>query len=122
MAEKKFGWGTIILASSAAALVAGGVVAYLKRDELKKFAEDVLSGRQSDLGDENDDFFEDEPDGDIEFERDIVITDDGDEDDEDKSGNEEIFERHSAHSDDGDGDVGIDTTVERDDNAEDAPA
>ena len=36
MAEKKFGWGTLLLASGAAALVAGGVVAYLKREEKRE--------------------------------------------------------------------------------------
>ena len=43
MAEKKFGWGTVVLASGAAAVVAGSVVAYLKREELKRFAEDIMS-------------------------------------------------------------------------------
>ena len=83
MAEKKFGWGTVLLASGAAALVAGGVVAYLKREELKKFAEDVVSRVKP--GDKDEDagveLFDVEPDNEIKFERDIVFTDTEDEDD-----------------------------------------
>ena len=82
MAEKKFGWGTVLLASGAAALVAGGVVAYLKREELKKFAEDVMSRVKP--GDEGigEELFDVEPDNEIKFERDIVFTDTEDEDDD----------------------------------------
>lgn len=43
MAEKRIGFGTIIAAGAAVAAVAGGVVAYLKRDELKKLANDILA-------------------------------------------------------------------------------
>ena len=81
MAEKKFGWGTLLLASGAAALVAGGVVAYLKREELKKFAEDVMSRVKPGDEDAGVELFDVEPDNEIKFERDIVFTDTEDEDD-----------------------------------------
>ena len=80
MAEKKFGWGTVLLASGAAALGAGGVVAYLKREELKKFAEDVMSKVKTGDDDVSEDIFDVEPDNEIKFERDIVFTDTEDED------------------------------------------
>lgn len=82
MAEKKFGWGTVLLASGAAALVAGGVVAYLKREELKKFAEDVMSKVKPEDETAGVELFDVEPDNEIKFERDIVFTDTEDEDDE----------------------------------------
>ena len=81
MAEKKFGWGTLLLASGAAALVAGGVVAYLKREELKKFAEDVMSRVKPEDEDAGVEMFDVEPDNEIKFERDIVFTDTEDEED-----------------------------------------
>ena len=81
MAEKKFGWGTLLLASGAAALVAGGVVAYLKREELKKFAEDVMSRVKPEDTDAGVEMFDVEPDNEIKFERDIVFTDTEDEED-----------------------------------------
>ena len=82
MAEKKFGWGTVLLASGAAALVAGGVVAYLKREELKKFAEDIMSRAKPEDEAAGVELFDVEPDNEIKFERDIVFTDTEDEDDE----------------------------------------
>ena len=82
MAEKKFGWGTVLLASGAAALVAGGVVAYLKREELKKFAEDIMSRVKPEDEAAGEELFDVEPDNEIKFERDIVFTDTEDEDDE----------------------------------------
>ena len=81
MAEKKFGWGTLLLASGAAALVAGGVVAYLKREELKKFAEDVMSKVKPEDETAGVELFDVEPDNEIKFERDIVFTDTEDEED-----------------------------------------
>ena len=82
MAEKKFGWGTVVLASSAAALVAGSVVAYLKREELKNFAEDVMSKIKPEDDDDSlfvyeDDLFE-EDDSEEEVERDIILTEEED--------------------------------------------
>lgn len=90
MAEKKFGWGTVLLASGAAALVAGGVVAYLKREELKKFAEDVMSKVKPGDEDEGVELFDVEPDNEIKFERDIVFTDTEDEDEDDEPADIEI--------------------------------
>ena len=87
MAEKKFGWGTVVLASSTAALVAGSVVAYLKREELKKFAEDVMTKVRSEDDDDSlfeyddDDLFEYDDGSEEEVERDIILTEE--EDDED---------------------------------------
>ena len=104
MAEKKFGWGTVLLASGTAALVAGSVVAYLKREELKKFAEDVMSKvrpEDDSLFEYDDDLFEDEPDSEEEAERDIILTED---------------------EDDEPADVEIEITIAKEDDAEDAPA
>ena len=99
MAEKKFGWGTVVLASGAAALVAGSVVAYLKREELKKFAEDVMTRVRPE--DDDDDLFEEDFGGEEEAERDIILT--GDDDDEPA-------------------DVEIEITIAKEDGGEDAPA
>lgn len=43
MAEKKFGLGTALLIGAAAAAVAGGVVSYIKRAEIKRLAEDIIT-------------------------------------------------------------------------------
>lgn len=43
MAEKKFGLGTVLLIGAAAAAVAGGVVSYIKRAEIKMLAEDIIA-------------------------------------------------------------------------------
>ena len=101
MAEKKFGWGTVLLASGAAALVAGGVVAYLKREELKKFAEDIMSKGKPEDEAAGEELFDVEPDNEIKFERDIVFTDTEDEDE-----------------DDGPADVEIEITIAREGDAE----
>ena len=83
MAEKKFGWGTVVLASSTAALVAGSVVAYLKREELKKFAEDVMAKVKPEDDDDlfeydDDDLFEYDDNSEEEIERDIILTEEDD--------------------------------------------
>ena len=103
MAEKKFGWGTVLLASGAAALVAGGVVAYLKREELKKFAEDIMSRVRPEDEDEDefDDLFDDESDDGEEAERDIILTEE---------------------EDDEPADAEIETTIAKEDDGEDVPA
>ncbi|MBQ8263836.1 MAG: hypothetical protein IJY96_03545 [Oscillospiraceae bacterium] len=43
MAEKKGILGTLISVGAVAAVTAAGVVAYLKKDELKKVTEDIMS-------------------------------------------------------------------------------
>ena len=102
MAEKKFGWGTVLIASGAAAFVAGSVVAYLKREELKKFAEDVMSKVRPEDEDEDeyDDLFADDLDAEEEVERDIVLTEE---------------------EDDEPADVEIEITITKEDGAEDVP-
>ena len=107
MAEKKFGWGTVVLASGAAAFVAGSVVAYLKREELKKFAEDVMTKVRPEDDDDSlfeyddDDLFEYDDDSEEEVERDIILTEE---------------------EDDEPADVEIEITIAEEDDAEDVPA
>lgn len=43
MAEKKFGLGTVLLIGAVAAAVAGGVVSYIKRAEIKRLAEEIIT-------------------------------------------------------------------------------
>lgn len=43
MAEKKFGLGTALLIGAAAAAVAGGVASYIKRAEIKRLAEEIMT-------------------------------------------------------------------------------
>ena len=43
MAEKKFGLGTVLLIGAAAAAVAGGVISYIKRAEIKRLAEEIIT-------------------------------------------------------------------------------
>jgi len=42
MAEKKHGLGTALLIGTAAAAVAGGLLSYIKRAEIKRLAEDII--------------------------------------------------------------------------------
>lgn len=57
MAEKKFGLGTALLIGAVAAGIAGGVASYIKRAEIKKLAEDIISrvkpmdGADDEIGD-----------------------------------------------------------------------
>lgn len=41
--SKKHGLGTVLLIGAAAAVVAGGVISYIKRAEIKKLAEDIIT-------------------------------------------------------------------------------
>lgn len=43
MAERKFGLGTVLLIGAAAAAVAGGVISYIKRAEIKLLAEEIIT-------------------------------------------------------------------------------
>ena len=48
MAEKKFGFGSVLAIGAVAAVAAGAVVSYLKREELKILAEEVTARLKKD--------------------------------------------------------------------------